>query len=99
MSWIWSPRSGPRWWLVPTLSFAALSAVNFSFFADALFYRYDGTFILTMATAQKKWMASGIGFSLNWLARDSAISGSRRLLRSFLDLSSEASLATIIGCP
>ena len=67
MSRVWSLLSGPRWWLVPTLSFAALSAVNFSFFADALFYRYDGTFILTMATAQKKWMASGIGFSLNFL--------------------------------
>jgi hypothetical protein len=67
MTRVWSLLSGPRWWLVPTLSFAALSAVNFSFFADALFYRYDGTFILTMATAQKKWMASGIGFSLNSL--------------------------------
>jgi hypothetical protein len=65
MSRVWSLLSGPRWWLVPTLSFVALSAVNFSFFADALFYRYDGTFILTMATAQKKWMASGIDFSLN----------------------------------
>jgi len=65
MSRVWSLLSGRRWWLAPTLSFAALSVVNFSFFADALFYRYDGTFILTMATAQKKWMASGIDFSLN----------------------------------
>ncbi len=64
---IWSLLSGPRWWLVPALSFAALTAVNFSFFADALFYRYDGTFILTMTTAQKKWMAPGIDFSLNLL--------------------------------
>jgi hypothetical protein len=67
MSRVWSLLSGPRWWLIPTLSFVALSAVNFSFFADALFYRYDGTFILTMAIEQKKWMAAGIDFSLNSL--------------------------------
>ena len=67
MSRVWSLLSGPHWWLIPSLSFVALSAVNFSFFADALFYRYDGTFILTMAIEQKKWMAAGIDFSLNSL--------------------------------
>jgi hypothetical protein len=47
--------SGRYWWVLFTLSLAALGAVNFSFFADALFYRYDGTFILTMATAQNRF--------------------------------------------
>jgi hypothetical protein len=67
ISWLWLLLTGRCWWLIPTLSFAALGAVNFSYFADALFYRYDGVFILTMVTAQKKWMAPGIDFSLNFL--------------------------------
>jgi hypothetical protein len=37
--------------LLPGLSFAALAAISFAFFENALFYRYDGTSILTMATA------------------------------------------------
>jgi hypothetical protein len=64
---VWSLLSSRRWWLVPTLSFAALTVLVFSFYADVLFYRYDGTFILTLATAQKKWMAVEPGFSLNFL--------------------------------
>ncbi len=64
---IWHLVGGRLWWLLPSLSFAVLSALDFSVFRDALFYRYDGTFILTMATAQKQWMAQGIGFSLNFL--------------------------------
>jgi hypothetical protein len=55
------------WWLLPALAFAATAAVAFSFYKDALFYRYDGTFVLTMALGQKEWMAGGIGFSLNFL--------------------------------
>lgn len=55
------------WWLLPALSFAAVAAVVFSFYKDALFYRYDGTFVLTMALGQKQWMAGDIGFSLNFL--------------------------------
>jgi len=55
------------WWLLPALVFAAVAAVVFSFYKDALFYRYDGTFVLTMALGQKQWMAGGIGFSLNFL--------------------------------
>jgi len=55
------------WWLLPALAFAAMAAVVFSFYKDALFYRYDGTFVLTMALGQKEWMAGGVGFSLNFL--------------------------------
>ena len=55
------------WWALPAISFAALSAVNFSYMRDALFYRFDGTFILAMVTSQKKWMSPEIGFSLNFL--------------------------------
>jgi hypothetical protein len=67
MAHLQKAADGPRWWLLPGLSFAALAAVSFTFFKDALFYRYDGTSILTVATAQKQWMAPGIGFSLNFL--------------------------------
>ena len=55
------------WWVLPALSLAAAAAVVFSFYKDALFYRYDGTFILAMALNEKQWMAHGIGFSLNFL--------------------------------
>jgi hypothetical protein len=55
------------WWALPVISFAALSAVDFSYMRDALFYRSDGTYILWMATSQKKWMSPEIGFSLNFL--------------------------------
>ncbi len=55
------------WWALPAISFAALSAVNFSYMRDALFYRSDGTFFLTLVTSQKKWMSPEIGFSLNFL--------------------------------
>jgi hypothetical protein len=55
------------WWALPGISFAALSAVNFSYMRDALFYRSDGTFHLTMVTSQKKWMSPEIGFSFNFL--------------------------------
>ena len=55
------------WWALPAISFAALSAVNFSYMRDALFYRSDGKFILAMVTSQKKWMSPEIGFSLNFL--------------------------------
>jgi hypothetical protein len=58
---------GRYWWALPAISFAALSAVNFSYMRDALFYRFDGTYILALATAQKKWMSPEIGFSLNFL--------------------------------
>lgn len=55
------------WWALPAISFAALSAVNFSYMRDALFYRFDGTFLLALVTSQKKWMSPEIGFSLNFL--------------------------------
>jgi hypothetical protein len=58
---------GRYWWALPAISFAALSAVNFSYMRDALFYRSDGTFHLTMVTSQKKWMSPEIGFSFNFL--------------------------------
>lgn len=55
------------WWALPAVSFAALSAVNFSYMRDALLYRSDGTYLLAMVTSQKKWMSPEIGFSLNFL--------------------------------
>ena len=56
-----------RWWSVQFLSFCALAAIVFHHYAGALFYRYDGTFILAMVKAQSHWMASGLGFSMNFL--------------------------------
>lgn len=61
---------GPRpkvWWACSLASFVALAAAVFSFYAQALFYRFDGNFILTLATTQRRWMAPGAGFSLNFL--------------------------------
>jgi len=62
------PRLDQRlWWAWPLLSFAALCAIVFTHYADTLFYRYDGTFVLTLVRSQAKWMAPGVGFSLNYL--------------------------------
>jgi hypothetical protein len=64
---LWFARDDRAWWLLPALSFATVAAIDFAFYKDALFYRYDGTFILAMARGQHEWMAHGIGFSLNFL--------------------------------
>jgi len=65
---IWRPRLDQRsWWGWPLLSFAALCAIVFTHYADTLFYRYDGTFVLTLVRSQAKWMAPGVGFSLDYL--------------------------------
>lgn len=55
------------WWALPAISFAALSANNFFHMRDALFYRFDGAFLLALVTSQKKWMSPEIGFSFNFL--------------------------------
>ena len=55
------------WWTWSLLSFAGLCAIVFPLYAETLFYRYDGTFILVLTRSQSKWMAPGIGFSLNYL--------------------------------
>jgi hypothetical protein len=61
-------RLDQRWWWVwQLLSFAALCAIVFTHYAETLFYRYDGTFLLTLVGSQAKWMARGLGFSLNYL--------------------------------
>ena len=54
-------------WAGSLVSFLALAAIVFSSYSRTLFYRFDGSFILTMATTQPRWMASGPGFSLNFL--------------------------------
>jgi hypothetical protein len=62
------PRLDQRlWWAWPLLSFAALCAIVFTHYSETLFYRYDGTFVLTLVRSQAKWMAPGPGFSLNYL--------------------------------
>src|SRR5215467_135758 len=60
-------RSGIAWAGLHLASFAGLAALVFHHYAELLFYRYDGTFILTMAHAQPRWMAPYLGFSANFL--------------------------------
>src|SRR5262249_49318106 len=55
------------WWAWQLLSFVALCAIIFTHYSETLFYRYDGTFVLTLVRIQAKWMAPGAGFSLNYL--------------------------------
>jgi hypothetical protein len=55
------------WWAWHLLSFAALCVIVFTHYAETLFYRYDGTFVLTLVRSQAKWMAPGAGLSLNYL--------------------------------
>ena len=70
-----SPRvGGPRlaryrffWWSLHLASFIGLATIVFHHYAEVLFYRYDGTFILAMAHAQPRWMALYPGFSSNFL--------------------------------
>ena len=64
---VWLRRSPNSWWGGSLASFVALAAVVFSNYAQVLFYRFDGSFILTLATTQRRWMAPGAGFSLNFL--------------------------------
>jgi hypothetical protein len=91
-----------RWWLLPTLSFMALGAVCFRYYAPALFYRYDGTFILTTAVTQQKWLAPGIGFSLNLLEGlgDIWIPTATSLVSGFLvgNLLGDAQSMPVIAC-
>jgi hypothetical protein len=55
------------WWVVSVLSFAALATVTFLQYSRALFYRFDGSFILTHATTQPRWLVPGFGLSANVL--------------------------------
>jgi hypothetical protein len=55
------------WWVVSVLSFAALAAVTFLQYSPVLFYRFDGSFILTHATTQPRWLVPGCGLSANML--------------------------------
>jgi hypothetical protein len=65
LAWL-EPR--PRaLWAGSVASFVALAAIVFLFYSNTLFYRFDGNFILTLATTQRRWMAPGPGFSLNFL--------------------------------
>ena len=54
-------------WAASFLSFVALAAVAFFQYSQALFYRFDGRFILTHATTQPRWMAPGFDLSANFL--------------------------------
>jgi hypothetical protein len=54
-------------WTASFLSFIALVAVAFFQYSQALFYRFDGRFILTHATTQARWMAPGFELSANFL--------------------------------
>src|SRR6266852_4455172 len=54
-------------WTASFLSFIALAAVAFFQYSRALFYRFDGRFILTHATTQARWMAPGFELSANFL--------------------------------
>ena len=54
-------------WTASFLSFIALAAVAFFQYSQALFYRFDGRFILTHATTQARWMAPGFELSANFL--------------------------------
>jgi hypothetical protein len=54
-------------WTASFLSFIALAAVAFFQYSQALFYRFDGRFILTHATTQPRWMAPGFELSANFL--------------------------------
>src|SRR5438445_13221860 len=50
-------------WTASFLPFVALAAVAFFQYSQALFYRFDGSFILTHATIQRRWMAPGFDLS------------------------------------
>jgi hypothetical protein len=63
----WLERRPHALWAAPFISFLALAAIVFSHYSKTLFYRFDGSFILTMATTQRKWMAPSPGLSLNFL--------------------------------
>ena len=54
-------------WTASFLPFIALAAVAFFQYSQALFYRFDGRFILTHATTQARWMAPGFELSANFL--------------------------------
>ena len=65
MAWL-EPR--PRALCIGSLaSYVALAVFAFSYYSDALFYRFDGNFVLTLAATQRRWMAPDPGFSLNFL--------------------------------
>jgi len=64
---VWLEHRPHAWWVASLLSFVALAAVAFFQYSQALFYRFDGSFILTHATTQRRWMAPGIGLSANFL--------------------------------
>jgi hypothetical protein len=55
------------WWAGSLLSFVALAAVAFSHYSQALFYRFDGSFILTHAVTQPRWAAPCFDLSANFL--------------------------------
>ena len=60
--------SSEAWWTAGSLlSFLALAAVAFSHYRHTLFYRFDGSFILTHAVSQPRWAAPGFGLSANFL--------------------------------
>jgi hypothetical protein len=60
--------SSEAWWVAGSLlSFLALAAVAFSHYRHTLFYRFDGSFILTHAVSQPRWAAPGFGLSANFL--------------------------------
>src|ERR1700680_4114535 len=55
------------WWAGSLLSFFALAAVAFCQYRQTLFYRFDGSFILTHAVTQPRWAAPGFGLSAHFL--------------------------------
>ena len=68
--WRLLPWRGSRphaWWGGSLASFVALAVVVFSYYSSTLFRRFDGSFILTLASTQSRWMAPRPGFSLNLL--------------------------------
>ncbi len=63
----WLEHRPYAWWAASLLSFVALAAVAFFHYSQTLLYRFDGSFILTHATTQRRWMAPGFGLSANFL--------------------------------
>ncbi len=55
------------WGVVSVLSFVALATFTFPHYSRVLFHRFDGNFILTLATTQPRWLVPGCGLSANML--------------------------------